>query len=261
MHQIELYLNRIQHKKYTSGKAFQLTKAQIELNQAQHLVKLQLSDEDFKKLTSNLKRNKGFRFKPHMTHMAETSEKPHMGESSETIEEQAVEQPKPKKKKSVPLVKKVKATKKTESKKKRFVKGSPEAKQFMADLRSRKKIKTVEPVMEGGDIKSITKSIKRTYNNKIKPVLKTVSKQGKKLLENGIVAGIDVLSENPVIGEISRPLIKSAVNKSAKAILGVGVKHDKHPSHPVLYGQLVHGTPMSNEDIRNKKIGGSFREL
>ena len=115
--------------------------------------------------------------------------------------------------------------------------------------------------MEGGDIKSITKSIKRTYNNKIKPVLKTVSKQGKKLLENGIVAGIDVLSENPVIGEISRPLIKSAVNKSAKAILGVGVKHDRHPSHPVLYGQLVHGTPMSNEDIRNKKIGGSFREL
>jgi len=54
-------------------------------------------------------------------------------------------------------------------------------------------------------------------------------------------------------------LIKSAVNKSAKAILGVGVKHDKHPSHPVLYGNLVGGTPMSNEDIRNKKIGGSFR--
>ena len=112
MHQIELYLNRIQHKKYSSGKAFQLTKAQIELNQAQHLVKLQLSDEDFKKLTSNLKRKKGFRFKPHMTHMAKSSEKPHMGESSETIKEQAVEQPKPKKKKSVPLIKKVKVTKK-----------------------------------------------------------------------------------------------------------------------------------------------------
>jgi hypothetical protein len=112
MHQIELYLNRIQHKKYTSGKTFQLTKAQIELNQAQHLVKLQLSDEDFKKLTSNLKRNKGFRFKPHMTHMSEGTETPHIGESSETIKEEAVEQPKPKPKKSVPLIKKVKATKK-----------------------------------------------------------------------------------------------------------------------------------------------------
>ena len=31
--QIELYLNQIQYKKYISGKAFQLTKAQIELNQ------------------------------------------------------------------------------------------------------------------------------------------------------------------------------------------------------------------------------------
>ena len=78
MHQIELYLNKILHKKYTSEKTFQLTKSQIELNQAQHLVKLQLSDEDFKKLASNLKRNKGFRFKPHMTHMTETSEIPHM---------------------------------------------------------------------------------------------------------------------------------------------------------------------------------------
>jgi len=40
----------------------------------------------------------------------------------------------------------------------------------MAQLRNKKKPKTgeiVEPVMEGGDIKSITKSIKRTYNNKI----------------------------------------------------------------------------------------------
>jgi hypothetical protein len=44
--------------------------------------------------------------------MAETSETPHMGESSETIKEQAVEQPKPKPKKRVPLIKKVKATKK-----------------------------------------------------------------------------------------------------------------------------------------------------
>ena len=113
--------------------------------------------------------------------MTEGAEIPHMGESSETIKEQAVEQPKLKKKKIVSLIKKVEVTKKTKSKKKRFVKGSPEAKQFMADLRSRKKIKTVEPVMEGGDIKSITKSIKRTYNNKIKPKLKTVSKQGKKL--------------------------------------------------------------------------------
>ena len=58
-----------------------------------------------------------------------------MEDSSETIKEEAVEQPKPKKKKSVSAIKKVKATKTTESKKKRFVKGSAEAKQFMADLR------------------------------------------------------------------------------------------------------------------------------
>ena len=37
-----------------------------------------------------------------------------MGESSETIEEQAVEQPKPKPKKRVSAIKKVKATKTTE---------------------------------------------------------------------------------------------------------------------------------------------------
>ena len=154
------------------------------------------------------------------------------------------------------------------AKRKRFAKGSIEAKEYMAGLRGRKKVKVgeilepvMEQVMEGGDIKSIARSIKRTYNNKIKPVLKTVSKQGKKLLENGIVAGIDVLSENPIIGEISRPLIKRAVNKSSRAILGVGVKDHKHSTHPVHYGHIVGGTPMSNEDIRNKKIGGSFREL
>ena len=37
--QIELYLNQIQYKIYISGKSFQLIKAQIELNHAQHLVK------------------------------------------------------------------------------------------------------------------------------------------------------------------------------------------------------------------------------
>ena len=51
-----------------------------------------------------LKRNKEFRFKPHMTNMAETSKIPLMAESSETIEEQAVQQPK--KKKRVSAIKK-----------------------------------------------------------------------------------------------------------------------------------------------------------
>ena len=50
-----------------------------------------------------------------MTHMAETTEIPHM--SSETIEKQAIENPKPKKQKRVSAIKKVKATKKTELKK------------------------------------------------------------------------------------------------------------------------------------------------
>ena len=49
--------------------------------------------------------------------MSEGTETPHMGESSETIKEQAIEKPKPKKKKSVPLVKKVKATKKLNQRK------------------------------------------------------------------------------------------------------------------------------------------------
>ena len=39
-----------------------------------------------------------------MSHMSEGTEIPHM--SSETIEEQSVVQPKPKEKKSVPLIKK-----------------------------------------------------------------------------------------------------------------------------------------------------------
>ena len=277
-HPIEVYLTKIQFKKYNSGKSIQLTKSQIELNKAEHLVKLNLSDKDFKKLTSNLKNNKGFRFKPDMAEGS--TEAP--SESSEPKEEQVSKKKRfakgsveakefmkslrdRKTKKTGSETKKVKKIKTSGVKRKRFAKGSIEAKEYMAGLRGRKKVKVgeilepvMEQVMEGGDIKSITRSIKRTYNNKIKPVLKSVSKPGKKLLENGIVAGIDVLTENPIIGEISRPLIKRAVIKSSRAILGVGVKHDKHPTHPVHYGHIVGGTPMSNEDIRNKKIGGSF---
>ena len=273
-HPIEVYLTKIQFKKYNSGKSFQLTKSQIESNKAEHLVKMNLSDKDFKKLTSNLKNNKGFRFKPHMAEGS--TESP--SENSEPKEEQVSKKKRfakgsveakefmkslrdRKTKKTGSETKKVKKIKTSGVKRKRFAKGSIEAKEYMAGLRSKKKIKggeLIEPVIEGGDIKSMARSIKRTYNNKIKPVLKSVSKPGKKLLENGIVAGIDVLSENPIIGEISRPLIKRAVNKSSRAILGVGVKSDTHPTHPVLYGHLVNGTPMSNEDIRNKKIEGSF---
>ena len=153
------------------------------------------------------------------------------------------------------------------SKKNRFVKGSQEAKDFMRFLREKRKKKSgeivstvepVEPVVEGGDLKSVVKSVKRTYNKKIKPVLKSV---GKQILENTVVGGLDVLSENPVIGEISRPLIKKGINKISKTILGVGVKYDKHPTHQFLYSNLVGGVPMSANEIRNMKVGGSFKSL
>ena len=151
------------------------------------------------------------------------------------------------------------------SKKKRILKGSEEAKQFMLNLRNwrNKKggeiVEPVEPVepVEGGDLKSIVKSVKRTYTKRIKPVLKSV---GKKILENAVVGGIDVLSENPVIGEISRPLIKKGINKISKSI-GLGVKHEKHPTHQFLYSELVGGPPMSINEIKNIKVGGSFKTL
>ena len=138
----------------------------------------------------------------------------------------------------------------------------------MLNLRNRRKKKEgeisvdpvdpVDPVLQGGDLKSIVKSVKRTYTKRIKPVLKSV---GKKILENAVVAGIDVLSENPVIGEISRPLIKKGINKISKTILGVGVKHDKHPTHQFLYSNLVGGVPYSSNETKNMKVGGSFAPL
>jgi len=50
-------------------------------------------------------------------------------------------------------------------------------------------IEPVEPVVEGGDLKSVVKSVKRTYNKKMKPVLKNV---GKQILENAVFGGLDV---------------------------------------------------------------------
>ena len=233
MNPIELYLNKPQFKKYSTGKSFQLTKSQIESDQAENKVSILLSKNDFKKLTSNMKKNKGYRFKP-------------VGEVLETKQEEIVE------------------GEGVSSKKKRFLKGSEEAKQFMLNLRNRRKKKEgeisvdpVDPVLQGGDLKSIVKSVKRTYTKRIKPVLKSV---GKKILENAVVAGIDVLSENPVIGEISRPLIKKGISKISKSI-GLGVKYDKHPTHQFLYSNLVGGVPMSNNEIKNIKVGGSFKSL
>jgi len=133
----------------------------------------------------------------------------------------------------------------------------------MRSLREKRKKKgvepgePVEPVVEGGDLKSVVKSVKRTYNKKIKPVLKNV---GKQILENAVVGGLDVLSENPVIGEISRPLIKKGINKISKSI-GLGVKHDKYPTHQFLYSNLIGGVPMSVNEIKNMKVGGSFKSL
>ena len=112
-------------------------------------------------------------------------------ESSETKEEQVVEHTVSKKKrfakgsveakefmqslrdrktkKTGSKTKKVKKIKTSEVKRKRFAKGSIEVKEYMAGLRGRKKVKggeilepVMEQVMEGGDIKSITRSIKRT---------------------------------------------------------------------------------------------------
>ena len=71
---------------------------------------------------------------------------------------------------------------------------------------------------------------------------------------------LSVLSKNPVIGEISRPLIKKGINKISKSI-GLGVKHDKHPTHQFLYSNLIGGVPMSNNEIKNMKVGGSFAVL
>lgn len=243
MNSIELYLNKQQFKKYLAGKAFQLTKSQIESDKGENKISIELTKKDFKKLASNLKKNKGYRFKINKEALDEVLET----KKDEMIEGQGI-------------------------KKKRFLKGSQEAKQFMMELRNRRKrkggelsvepVEPVEPIVEGGDLKSIIKATKRVYNKKVKPVLKSVSKQGKKILENVVVGGIDVLSENPVIGELGRPLIKQGINKISKTILGVGVKHDKHPCHQFLYSNLVGGVPYSHNEIRNvKKVGGSFKAL
>ena len=127
----------------------------------------------------------------------------------------------------------------------------------LREKRKKKGVEPVEPVVEGGDLKSVVKSVKRTYNKKIKPVLKNV---GKQILENAVVGGLDVLSENPVIGEISRPLIKKGINKISKSI-GLGVKHDKHPTHQFLYSNLIGGVPISVNEIKNMKVGCSFAAL
>ena len=50
------------------------------------------------------------------------------------------------------------------------------------------------------------------------------------------------------------------MNKISKSI-GLGVKHDKHPTHQFLCSNLIGGVPMSVNEIKNMKVGGSFREL
>ena len=56
MNPIELYLNKPQFKKYSTGKSFQLTKPQIESDQGENKCSIVLSNKDFKKLASNMKK-------------------------------------------------------------------------------------------------------------------------------------------------------------------------------------------------------------
>ena len=50
MNPIEIYLNKSQFKKYSTGKSFQLTKPQIESDKGGYQVSIELSKKDFKNL-------------------------------------------------------------------------------------------------------------------------------------------------------------------------------------------------------------------
>jgi hypothetical protein len=61
---INVFLTSAQKNKLSKGLTFQLSASQLQESTGKHSVEIQLTSKDYKKLLTNVSKNKGFRFTP-----------------------------------------------------------------------------------------------------------------------------------------------------------------------------------------------------
>ncbi len=272
---INVFLTSAQKNKLAKGLTFQLSASQLQEGAVKHMVEIELPSKDYKKLLSNVSKNKGFRFTPSSIvghgvfgNVAKSVLKSVAPKAIDFIGDKTgtrglTDALKPSANGLIDLgVNQVSGG--------RLVKGSPEMKERMAMLRGMRKGAGHKMKMDmgmdmvGGNVfDDIRNGFNRTFTPSLgREIVQTLKSPVAKDIYKGI---IDVGA--PLIGTATgNPILGTIAGQTAnKLIDGMSIKRRKSAKHTmVVGGSLVNGVPhpIQMNHIMNpvpiRQIGGSF---
>jgi hypothetical protein len=273
---INEFLTSTQQNKMAKGLSFQLSASQLQESTGKHSVEIQLTSKDYKKLLSNVSKNKGFRFTPSSIIGAGF-----FGNVAKNVAKSVLKSVAPKAIDFIgdktntrvltdalkPSLIDVGVNKISDG---RLVKGSPAMKERMAMLRGMRKgaghkmKMDMDMDMVGGNVfDDIRNGFNRTFTPKLgREIVQTLKSPVAKDIYKGI---IDV--STPLISTaIGNPVLGTIAGQTAnKLIDGMSIKRRKSAKHTmVVGGSLVNGVPhpIQMNHIMNpvpiRQIGGSF---
>jgi hypothetical protein len=271
---INVFLTSAQKNKLSKGLTFQLSASQLQESTGKHSVEIQLTSKDYKKLLSNVSKNKGFRFTPSsivgagfLGNVAKSLLKSVAPKAIDFIGDKTgtralTDALKPSADGLIDLgVNQISGG--------RMVKGSPAMKERMAMLRGMRKgaghkMKMDMDVIQGTNVfDDIRNGFNRTFTPKLgREIVQTLKSPVAKDIYKGI---IDVGA--PLIGTATgTPILSTIAGQTAtKLIDGMNIKRRKSAKHTmVVGGSLVNGVPhpIQMNHIMNpvpiRQLGGSF---